>query len=123
MYYWGYDFIERLETKGLFKSHDLRSKPLSRHVVARIIRDVHVLIKREPQKLTQAEYELFHQLSGDFYDELQALVTCRSLRVHVEDITVRSHSRCADHKRPCQTHQAMHVHVSSPSSPLTSATR
>lgn len=73
MEYWGYDFLERLKTKGLFHSHDLSSKPLSRYEFARIIRDVQAQIDREPQLLTRAEHALFRQLAGDLCDELECL--------------------------------------------------
>ena len=69
--HWGYDFLERLEIKGLFYSHDLRSKPLSRFEVVRIVAKVQAQLDKKPHSLTTTEYALFNQLKGDLWDELQ----------------------------------------------------
>lgn len=74
MDHWSYDFLERLETKGLFHSHDLRSKPISRQEAASIVYKVKLQIEKNPQLLTQAEHALLQQLEGDLHDELSDLL-------------------------------------------------
>jgi hypothetical protein len=71
--YWGYSFLDRLEAKGLFKSHDLRARPLSRVDVARIILSVDEGLQKSAAGMTQADRQLYEQLRGDFAVELAAL--------------------------------------------------
>jgi len=68
--YWGYAFLDRMEAKGLFKTHYLRTRPLSRAAFADIIRVTENNLTDYP-KLTEAEKRLFEQLKGDFIDELK----------------------------------------------------
>ena len=70
--YWGYDFLERMEAKGLFYSFDLRSKPFSRKVFAEILDKIDRTLRKNRGKMTRAEQLLLAQLKGDFIDELRA---------------------------------------------------
>lgn len=69
--HWAYDFIERLETRGLFKSIDCCSKPLSRREVSDIILQVERRLATEGDILSPAEKGLWEQLKGEFYEELK----------------------------------------------------
>ena len=69
--YWGYEFLDRLEAKGIFSSLDLRAKPVSRQTVADIIAEIDVKARKFPDLLTPAERALFDQLKGDFIEELR----------------------------------------------------
>ena len=68
--HWGYTFLEKLETKNLFYSHDLRTRPVSRKIIADIISTIDKKVAKEPGLLTSAEKRLFEQLKGDMLDEL-----------------------------------------------------
>ncbi len=67
--YWGYQFIERLETKGLFSAHDLRAKPISRTQFAKLIFDS----EKNKHNLSSTDQKLFLQLQSDFYEELNKI--------------------------------------------------
>lgn len=69
--FWGYNFLNRLETKGLFESYELRVRPVPREKVADILEQVYAKAVAEPELLSTTEWRMLDQLVGDFYDELQ----------------------------------------------------
>jgi len=68
--HWAYDFLERLEAKGLYTSRDFNSKPYSRQEVAEILIQVESKVTQQPHRLTGAEQRLLEQLKGELVDEL-----------------------------------------------------
>ena len=72
--YWGYAFLERLYSKGLFTSPSWHDRPLARHQVARILEEIHQISSELPQRLSQTDRRLLDQLRGDFADELKTIV-------------------------------------------------
>lgn len=68
--HWGYNFLERLELKGLFQTHDLRVKPLPRKVVAELLIKVEEKLNSKPDLLSRADLGLLDQLRSDLKDEL-----------------------------------------------------
>jgi len=71
--HWGYRFIDRLETKGLFINEDFSTRPYSREAFAGIIAKIAMNLRQNNGYLSQAETELFEQLKGEFYEELLPL--------------------------------------------------
>jgi len=67
--HWLYDFLDRLETKGVFSDVATKSYPLSRTQVASFLSK----IENQTNRLTAAEQALFDQLKGEFYQELESL--------------------------------------------------
>ncbi len=68
--YWGYDFLQRLEAKGLVASYELRVRPVPRDKIANIIKQIYNQAVAEPELLSTTEWRMLDQLVGDFYDEL-----------------------------------------------------
>jgi len=69
--HWAYDFIERLEARGLFKSINCCSKPLSRREIVDIILQIERRLATQGDILSPAEKGLWEQLKGEFYEELR----------------------------------------------------
>lgn len=70
--YWGYKFLDRLETKGLFFSHNLRARPISRQDFALILNSVENKNK-QLSNLSHTDLMLFEQAKSDFFHELKLL--------------------------------------------------
>ncbi len=68
--HWGYRFIDRLETKGLFVSEDFSTRPYTREAFADILAKITQNLQRASAPLSEAESDLFEQLKGEFYEEL-----------------------------------------------------
>ena len=71
--HWAYPFLERLEVKGLFRDVKLRSLPLSRGEIVKIIEEIDQKISNSPEILSKAEREQFEQLKGEFCDDFSKL--------------------------------------------------
>lgn len=69
--YWGYRFLDRLETKGLYQSHDLRARPIGRMTFAKILAEIDS--SKTAQNLSSAELGLLQQMKSDFSAELADL--------------------------------------------------
>ncbi len=65
-----YDFVERLETRGII-ARDIRwrNRPFARNAVARLISQVDAGL-REGLQLSETDRELFEKLKGEFHAEL-----------------------------------------------------
>jgi len=73
MEHWAYQFLERLEAKGLFRELSLHTLPLSRLEVAKLLSQVEKQVAADKLKLTTTEFDQFEQLKGEFCDELDSL--------------------------------------------------
>jgi hypothetical protein len=71
--HWAYDFLDRLETKGLVRDIALRTRPISRARLAKIIARIDSRVNTEPQLLSKTDQRLFEQLKGEFSDEMTDL--------------------------------------------------
>ena len=71
--YWGYDFIDRCETKGLCSSVELRVKPWSRTTFAEMIVRIEKNAAISPESFSKTDRRLLEQLKGDFIGELATL--------------------------------------------------
>ena len=69
--YWGYNFLSRLEAKGLFSSYELRVRPVPRDKMADIIEQVYSAASKNPALLSKTDWRLLEQLMSDFSDELR----------------------------------------------------
>ncbi|MBN1997102.1 hypothetical protein JW935_06085 [candidate division KSB1 bacterium] len=69
--YWGYRFIDRLETKNLFESNNTNVRPLTRRQFTAILAQVRQKVAQNPSLFSHADLRLFEQLVGDFADELE----------------------------------------------------
>lgn len=67
--HWVYDFIDRLETKGIFYQLSTKSYPLSRTEISLIL----AKIEHNKKTLSSTELALFDQLKGEFHEELEQL--------------------------------------------------
>ena len=81
MDYWGYDFFDRCETKGLCSSLDLRVKPISRMAAAKIILTIKKNAAEHPDRFSKTDQAQLDQIEGDFIDELQQLDANFKVRV------------------------------------------
>jgi hypothetical protein len=71
--HWVYDFLDRLQTKGIIRDVISFSKPYSRHEVALMLAETVQKTKSGREELSSTEASLFEQLKGEFHEELQAL--------------------------------------------------
>jgi hypothetical protein len=71
--HWAYSFLDRLQTKGLYISEDFDTRPYSREAIAEIILQINKQVEENPALLSYAEWQLFEQLKGEFYEKLQTL--------------------------------------------------
>ncbi|NLP12135.1 capsule assembly Wzi family protein [bacterium] len=83
MDYWGYAFLERMESRGLIFSHQLYVRPLSRVVFADLLRQAAVQAQQKPELFSRTEKKMLDQLQGDFFDELNPAATERSPERHL----------------------------------------
>ena len=69
--HWAYDYLERMETKGVL--HRLRdgSRPFTRAKVAEYAQEMDAYAKKHPEKLSKIEKELLERLKGELWDELE----------------------------------------------------
>ncbi len=73
-----YDFLERLEAKGVFHNILTKSYPLTRTEIALIFTQIDTCKK----KLSSTEQAIFDQLKGEFYEELEPLNVKSESRHH-----------------------------------------
>ncbi len=71
--HWSYNFLERMETKGLFRALSGRVLPMSRMELARILSEIEEKAKTEDLQLTKTERDRLNQLKGEFHEELEKL--------------------------------------------------
>lgn len=71
--HWVYDFLDRLQTRGLVRELRLSSRPYSRREVALMLSETEGKLHSGQTILSTTELSLFEQLKGEFYDELSAL--------------------------------------------------
>jgi len=83
MDYWGYAFLERMESRGLIFSHELRVRPLSRTAFAGLVRQAGEQARQNPERFSRTEKKMLDQLLGDFFDELNPTATERSPERHL----------------------------------------
>jgi hypothetical protein len=80
--HWAYNFLERLETNGAFRSLLLRARPISRIDLAQILVQIDKATKQKNIGLSKPELDLFEQLKGEFYEELKNLSIDVEKRYH-----------------------------------------
>ncbi|HFE52714.1 MAG TPA: hypothetical protein ENK07_04675 [Bacteroidetes bacterium] len=68
--HWAYEFLERLEVRGLIDGPLARVRPWSRAQTLEMIRQVQRALARNPSVLSPTEKALFRQLQSDFSEEL-----------------------------------------------------
>ncbi|MDZ7332159.1 MAG: capsule assembly Wzi family protein [candidate division KSB1 bacterium] len=71
--HWCYQFLERMEAKGLFESTSIRALPLSRMELAKILAQIEGRAQHSRYSLTTTERDQLEQLKGEFHEELTAL--------------------------------------------------
>ena len=81
--HWAYDFLERLEIKGSFNSLLLRTRPITRRDLATLLKQIEKNYREQKIKLNRAELNLFAQLKGEFFEELN-LLSVKSERRYYE---------------------------------------
>ncbi len=70
--HWIYDFLTKMEARGLFNKFDAGMKPYSRQEIANLLYQIHQKSAVNPTLLSKAEKGLLEQFKGEFYDELAA---------------------------------------------------
>lgn len=70
--HWIYDFLTKMEVRGLFNKFDAGMKPYSRQEIANLLYQIHQKSAANPTLLSKAEKGLLEQFKGEFYDELAA---------------------------------------------------
>ncbi len=69
-HHWIYDFLAKMETRGLYHKFDAGMKPYSRCEIAELLYQIHQKVVKNPDLLSKAEKGLLEQFKGEFYDEL-----------------------------------------------------
>jgi len=73
--HWAYNFLNRLEAKGIFRDVSMHTLPMSRMEIAALLSITEERIEKDNFKLTSSEHDQFEQLKGEFYKELEKLDT------------------------------------------------
>lgn len=68
--HWAYEFLEKMQVKGLINDFTALEKPLTREKIAEIIKTIDSKTGSRNSILTNSELALFEKLKGDFVDEL-----------------------------------------------------
>lgn len=71
--HWAYDFLKRLEARGVCRSLHLRTLPMSRKQLAEILAQIERIQSNENGTLSRAERDLLEQLKGEFHEEIAEL--------------------------------------------------
>ena len=80
--HWAYNFLERLETRGVFSSLLLRARPISRKDLADILLQIEKATKQNNIGFTKSELDLFEQLKGEFFEELDEFSIKTNNKMH-----------------------------------------
>ena len=78
--HWAYNFLSRMEAKGLFNSHELRVRPVPREKLTDIIEDIYTKASQQPKLLSRTDRRILEQLMSDFSDELRARGMSKKLK-------------------------------------------
>ncbi|MBN1154774.1 hypothetical protein JXB12_07625 [candidate division KSB1 bacterium] len=77
--HWAYDYIERLETLGLYRGLLTKSYPLTRSDMAHFLAHID---STATDHLSDADLNVFEQLKGEFHQELSRLGVTSKTRYH-----------------------------------------
>jgi len=69
--HWSYNFLARLEARGLVDSYELRVRPIPRDRLAAIVYKVYRTASTQPDALSKTEQRLLEQLMSDLSDEMR----------------------------------------------------
>lgn len=70
--HWAYEFLDRLQTKGMVSPLLLSVRPWFRDDLAIVVADLRKRLQAHPEQFTQTEREILDQLTADFAAELRA---------------------------------------------------
>lgn len=68
--HWIYDFVAKMEARGLFQKFDAGMKPYSRNEIGKLLMQIDQKAAEKPDLLSRVERGLLEQFKGEFYDEL-----------------------------------------------------
>ena len=80
--HWAYSFLDRMEVRGCFRSLLLRTRPISRVDLAKIISEIEISSSKGKVTLSKAERSVLEQLKGEFFEELNGLSENIQKRYH-----------------------------------------
>ena len=80
--HWAYNYLERLETRGVFRSLLLRARPISRDDLTKILVQIEKTSEQKNVGFSKSELDLFEQLKGEFHEELGELSINTNNRLH-----------------------------------------
>ena len=80
--HWAYNFLDRMETRGLFRSLLLRARPISRDDLATILVQIEKNSTQQNIKLSKSEQDLLEQLKGEFHEEIKKFSINTNKRFH-----------------------------------------
>ncbi len=69
--HWAYQFLERMETRGILAKMRNGSRPFTRVKIARWLQKIDTYTKHHPEVLSKVEKDMFERLKGEFWDELK----------------------------------------------------
>ncbi|MBN2354773.1 hypothetical protein JXO59_01600 [candidate division KSB1 bacterium] len=87
--YWGYQFLDRMEAKGLFFSHELRNRPIMRATMAKLLIEIDKKIAQSPGRATKTDIQLLRQIKGDLTDEIEKISSSNHLPSSREQHTAK----------------------------------
>ena len=68
--HWAYNFLERMETKGIVTHLRDGSRPFTRKKVAGFVRKIDTYAKQNPGILSRVDNQMLERLKGEMWDEL-----------------------------------------------------
>ena len=80
--HWAYEFIDRMQMRGLIRNLVLGSRPFSRQDMASMLAEIEQNIQSVQVDLSSTEAALFGQLKGEFRDEMEAMHISADPRWH-----------------------------------------
>ncbi len=69
--HWAYQFLERMETRGILTKLRIDSRPFTRMKMARCVQEIDTYAKNHPEALSKVEKDMLERLKGEFWDELK----------------------------------------------------
>lgn len=70
--HWVYSYLDRMETRGCFRSLKLRVRPISRVDAAELLNEIEKSNSENKIHLSRAERDMLEQLKGEFFEEMAA---------------------------------------------------
>ncbi len=85
--HWVYDFVDRMQARGMVRNLVLGSRPYSRDDIAEMLAEIEGNVQTGKGSLSATESSVFEQLKGEFHEELAPMNVSSDPRWHERHIT------------------------------------